>query len=85
MPLLMMSYGMHYGVSLLVLVISVLQSIRELQKRVFIEKQSAASLSRDIDQLVFSEEYQGSENNIVFITHYKVKLRHVIDFNSIMQ
>lgn len=84
-----LSVSMSYGywlccvVFLLVLVLflSVLQSIRELQKRVFIEKESAASLSQDIDQLVFSEEYQGSENKIVFITRYKVRLHHIIGFH----
>ena len=62
--------------SLLVLVISLLQSIRELQKRVFIEKESAPSLSQDIDQLSFSEEYQGAENKIISIIHYKVRLQN---------
>ena len=55
------------------LLISLLQSIRELQKRVFIEKESAPSLSEDIDQLSFSEQYQGAENKIISIIHYKVK------------
>ena len=62
--------------SLLVLIISLLQSIRELQKRVFIEKESAPSLSQDIDQLSFSEEYQGAENKIISIIHYKVRLQN---------
>ena len=61
---------------MLVLVISLLQSIRELQKRVFIEKESAPSLSQDIDQLSFSEEYQGAENKIISIIHYKVRLQN---------
>ena len=60
----------------LVLVISLLQSIRELQKRVFIEKESAPSLYQDIDQLSFSEEYQGAENKIISIIHYKVRLQN---------
>ena len=61
---------------MLVLVISLLQSIRELQKRVFIEKESAPSLSQDIDQLSFSEEYQGAENKIISIIHYKVRFQN---------
>ena len=59
----------------IVLIISELQSIRELQKRVFIEKESSPSLSQDIDQLRFSEEYQGAENRIISIIHYKVSLQ----------
>ena len=50
-----------------------LDSVRELQRRVFVEREAAPALSADIDQLNFTEEYQGADNNLTYVAHYKAE------------
>ena len=50
-----------------------LESIRELQQRVFIQRESAPALSEDIDHLNYSEIYRGDLNNLTYIAHYKAE------------
>ena len=48
-----------------------LQSIRTLQKSIFIKKETTPRLSNDIDFLKYFEVYEGSENHLVEIAFYK--------------
>ena len=48
-----------------------LQSIRTLQKRIFVKKETTPRLSKDIDFTKYFEVYEGSENHLVYISVYK--------------
>ena len=50
-----------------------LESIRELQQRVFVQRESAPALSEDIDHLRYSEVYRGDLNNLTFVALYKAE------------
>ena len=47
------------------------QSIRTLQRRIFIKKENTPRLSKDIDFMKYFEMYEGSENSLVYISLYK--------------